>query len=143
MTFNWLVFCLGECNLKSTPSFVNLTQSKFVQDYVRYDIMCLIFDIEPDMLSLQAIVIPEVGHKWSSIAIRLDFTYSRRTMISEKCVNDPEKCCKEMFDHWLNTDDGIQPKTWGTLLKVLRDVKLTAAAENIEKKIYSKAIINN
>jgi len=85
------------------------------------------------MLSLQAIVIPEVGHEWSGIAIRLDFTYSRRTIISDKCNKDPEKCCKEMFDHWLNTDDGVKPKTWGTLLKVLRDIKLTAAAENIEK----------
>ena len=85
------------------------------------------------MLSIQAIVIPEVGHKWSDIAIRLDFTYSRRTIISDKCNNDPEKCCKEMFDRWLNTDDGVKPKTWGTLLEVLRDIKLTGAAENIEK----------
>ena len=85
------------------------------------------------MSALQTIVTPEVCHKWSEIAIQLDFSLPRRKTIKDKCREDPEKCCTEMFDYWLSTDDGVKPKTWKTLLYVLRNMKLTAALENIEK----------
>jgi len=85
------------------------------------------------MRTLQLIVTPQVCHKWSDIAIQLELSHPRRTTIKDKCHEDPEKCCKEMFDHWLNTNDGVKPKTWGLVLKVLRDIKLTPTASNIEK----------
>jgi len=95
-----------------------------------------IFDdyIEPDMPTLQRIVTPKVCHKWSDIAIQLEFSRAKRKSISDKYL-DPEECCKEMFDIWLDTDDGLKPKTWRTLLKVLTDIKLSEAAKNIEDEL--------
>ncbi|XP_065887370.1 uncharacterized protein [Dysidea avara] len=112
----WKAFWfLGQCKLKNAQPFADLLTQK------------------PEMSALQTIVTPEVCHKWSEIAIQLDFSLPRRKTIKDKCREDPEKCCTEMFDYWLSTDDGVKPKTWKTLLYVLRNMKLTAALENIEK----------
>ena len=88
------------------------------------------------MSLLLKIVIPKVATHWDTLAYYLDFEISSVELIKEKCFNNPEKCCKEVFIRWLNSKEGISPKTWEVLLNVLKEITdLTAVTEQIEKEL--------
>ena len=88
------------------------------------------------MHHLNKIVIPEVAAEWKDIAYALDYNISTVKQIQSKCKEDPEKSCKELFEDWLSTDNGIKPKTWQTLMDKLKEVdKLHSATEKITKKL--------
>ena len=63
----------------------------------------------------------------------MELETSRVKIIEDNCSKNPEKCCREVFIHWLDSKEGISPKTWEVLLKTLRDItELTAVTEQIE-----------
>ena len=37
------------------------------------------------------------------------------------------KCCVELLENWLSTDKGVSPKSWSTLIEVLRQIKSLAS----------------
>ena len=95
--------------------------------------------VEIKILELLKIVIPKIAAHWDTLAYFLEFKVSRVEIIRKKHSNDPEESCKEVFIHWLTSDEGITPKTWGVLLKTLKDIKkLTAATEQIEKELKQR-----
>ena len=50
--------------------------------------------------------------------------------------HDVDDRCKKLFENWLTTGHGPEPKTYRTLLKCIKDVdKLTAASEAVEKEL--------
>ena len=90
------------------------------------------------MSTLLKIVVPKVAAYWDTIAYCLDIEIPRVDIIREKCSNNPEKCCKEVFIHWLTSKEGIRPKTWKVLLQTLKEItELTAVTEQIEKELHS------
>ena len=91
------------------------------------------------MRHLHQLVIPKVAAKWIVVAEFLEFKQPTIEMIEEKGRSDPEKCCAEVFRQWLNSDCGVKPKTWSTLIKTLKQIKdLTAVTEEIEENLKSK-----
>ena len=73
------------------------------------------------------------------MAYFLDLDISRVEIIRKQHPNDPEESCTEVFVYWLTSDEGISPKTWGILLKALKEIKkLTAATEQIEKELKQR-----
>ena len=91
------------------------------------------------MSDLLKIVVPKTATHWDTLAYCLDFEVPRVKIITKQYPNDPEGCCKEVFIHWLTSDEGISPKTWGVLIKTLKEIKkLTAATEQIEKAIKQR-----
>ena len=88
------------------------------------------------MSLLLKIVIPKVATHWDTLAYYLDFEISSVELIKEKYFNNPEKCCKEVFICWLNSKEGISPKTWEVLLNILKEITdVTAVTEQIEKEL--------
>ena len=88
------------------------------------------------MSLLLKIVIPKVATHWDTLAYYLDFEISSVELIKEKYFNNPEKCCKEVFIRWLNSKEGISPKTWEVLLNALKEITdLIAVTEQIEKEL--------
>ena len=73
------------------------------------------------------------------MAYFLEFEVPRVEIIRKQYPNDPEESCTEVFVHWLSSDEGIGPKTWGVLLKALKNIKkLTAVTEQIEKELTQR-----
>ena len=74
---------------------------------------------------------------WKDVAYHsLQYDVSTVTAIEKKCASDPKRCCIELFQDWLKTENGVGPKTWGTLLTQLKEVKeLTDKVEEITKKL--------
>lgn len=95
--------------------------------------------IEPKMPELLESVIPKIAAHWTTMAYFLEFEVSRVEIIRKQHPNDPEESCTEVFAHWLTSDEGISPKTWGVLLKTLKKIKrLTAVTEQIEKELKQR-----
>ena len=96
----------------------------------------LLIHLEPKIPELLEIVIPKVANHWDTLAYFLEFEIPRVEIIRKQHPNDPEECCTKVFVHWLTSDEGISPKTWGVLLKTLKKIKkLTAVTEQIENEL--------
>ena len=90
------------------------------------------------MKHLINIVVPRIAGYWNDVAFNLDFSISTVQIISQKFPNDSVSCCKEVFKHWLNSGEGIQPKVWSTLLLSLKQLEhLQVATEEIEKELQT------
>ena len=91
------------------------------------------------MPELLKIVIPKIAAHWATVAYFLEFEVPRVEIIRKQYPNDPEESCTEVLVHWLSSDEGIGPKTWGVLLKALKDIKkLTAVTEQVEKELTQR-----
>ena len=86
------------------------------------------------MKDLLTIVVPRVAAEWNDVAYHLNFEIAAIKIIREKCNRDPEKCCKELLERWLQEESNR--KTWETLLAAFKSVrKLTAITEQIENDL--------
>ena len=84
------------------------------------------------MDTLIKFVIPKVMAEWEKIAYALHYTIFIVNSLKEKHKSDPSKCCMELFNDWLITNNGDGPKLWSTLLYTLKGInELTAATEAI------------
>ena len=74
----------------------------------------------------------EIGTKCYQFGVLLlkDETGARIETVIRKHLNDAEQINMESFKLWF-AGEGEQPVTWGTLVEVLRDVKLTTLASDI------------
>ena len=60
-----------------------------------------------------------------------DSTGSRVKIMAHKHLNDAERINTEIIHEWL-AENGKQPVNWKTLIEVLRDIELSALADEIE-----------
>ena len=103
--------------------------------YMSISCLCwFIIITEPEMWKINQIVIPLIGTSWEVIAYSLEYRAEQVKMIKSNCKGDSEECCRGLFVDWLNTSNGIGPKTWKTLLNTLKERVLehAAAVEKIE-----------
>ena len=97
------------------------------------------YHLELTMKHLHQLVIPKVASEWKTVADYLEFKLSLIKIIEEQCRNDPVKCCTELFRQWLSSDDGVGPKTWSTLIIILKEIRLlSAATQEIEENLKCK-----
>ena len=93
---------------------------------------------EPTMKLLRKYVIKHVAHKWDEVAYALEFSTPQKKLIDVTEKGDPTKCCAHLFEEWLETDAGIDPKTWGTLLEELSDSgNFKKSLEQIKKDLQA------
>ena len=77
-------------------------------------------------------ILKDGANRRERIAIRL---YFEGGMISEisKDSSDMNQACRTMFVKWLDGDDELRvPRTWETVIKVLREAGLSQLAKNLE-----------
>ena len=84
-------------------------------------------------------VIKEVAPHWTKFALGLDFDPNGTTIqtIERKRPTDPEACCQEMLEMWLQ-GKGRQPATWKLLVEILHDFcDLNVLANKIEDTLLA------
>lgn len=87
------------------------------------------------MCNLNKIVVSEVAAEWEDIAYALQYEIPTVRLIRSN-HKDSRKCCKELFEDWLETNNGAEPKTWQTLLNTLKEIKeLHVVTESIIEKL--------
>ena len=65
----------------------------------------------------------------------LKFRESDIDNIDSTCHGVATKCCRRLLSQWLqehNNSNDSRPKTWETLLEVMRDARLGELADNLE-----------
>ena len=85
--------------------------------------------VEPEMFDLIKFVIPKIMNEWMYVAYAFRYDLATIRAINEKEGANPKRCCEEFFKDWLTNDRGARagPKTWSTLLSVLREIDDIAA----------------
>ena len=85
------------------------------------------------MKNLIDIVVPRIAAKWNTVAHFMDFELPEIKIIREKCREDPEECCTELLERWLQRKSD---RSWEQLLAVFKQVQnLTAVTEKIENDL--------
>ena len=98
--------------------------------------------LEPRMKDLLGIVVLRISSEWSDVAHHLNFEIAEIKIIREKWKEDPEKCCKELLERWLQVETA--KKTWETLLTAFKKIrKLTAVTEQIETDLTNPELYVN
>ena len=93
------------------------------------------------MFDLIKIVIPKIMNEWEDVAHAFRYDLATVIAIKQDKRENLKECCKEFFMDWLTTNHGavVGPKTWSTLLDVLRSIDDIAAdiiediAENVQQ----------
>ena len=88
------------------------------------------------MGDLNEIVVPRIQAEWEDVAYALRYEIHMVRAVQERYREDPRKCCRGLLEDWLTTKNGTSPKTWNTLLGVLRKVnELTSVTHEIEEEL--------
>lgn len=88
------------------------------------------------MHHVMKVIVPKIAGHWKSVAFNLHYDVTRVRIIQEQCRDDPENCTCELFMYWLQSSEGLGPKSWETLLTVLKQIpKLKAVTESIEREL--------
>ena len=77
-------------------------------------------------------IIETVAPKWQRLGDQLEFDElgSKLETIKTKNRDDPEACCREMFQLWLK-GNGVRPCSWRKLIELLEDCDFEVLAEQV------------
>lgn len=79
-------------------------------------------------------VLEIAGNKWERIATRLHFEQNRISRIWTDSQSNTERACRSVFSIWLDGKDGLRtPRTWGTVINVLKESDLSQLAEELKE----------
>ena len=71
---------------------------------------------------------------WKDVAlIALQYDASMVERLEKQYTSDSKRCCTKLFEDWLNSENGVSPKTWQTLLTQLNEVE--GLADKVKKII--------
>ena len=78
-------------------------------------------------------IIKRLAPHWSGLGDLLDFDVdgTQLLIIEKRYPNDPEACCRAMFQHWL-AGNGAQPCSWATLIELLKYCDQEVLARDVE-----------
>ena len=86
-------------------------------------------------------IVEKIAPQWKEVGILLNFSISIIDSIATSCHHKPVECSTELLTKWLqgyNTDSkDSSPKTWETLLEVMRDAHLGELANELESILTS------
>ena len=93
------------------------------------------------MKDLIIIVIPLLKAEWEDVAFLLNYKATTIDSIKQSQQNNPKRCCRELFKDWLQTNHGVSPKDWGTLLNTIAESEdFTKTVEDILEQLEKKFI---
>ena len=70
----------------------------------------------------------------------LEYPVAKKREIEERQRGDPYKCCTELMEDWLTSDRGVAPKTWLTLVSVLKDIQ-ELSTSSIEQSLLKEGLL--
>ena len=96
----------------------------------------------PNMKWMHKLVIPKISYCWKIVADYLEYPIEKKKEIEERQRGDPYKCCVELMEDWLTSDQGVSPKTWHKLVSVLKDIsELSTVAHSIEQCLLKEGLL--
>ena len=91
---------------------------------------------------IAAIVLPRVSAYWDTIAAFLEYPIPKTREIDRHCRGDPKECCKMLLEDWFTSENGVKPKTWDKLVKVLSEISdIAASTLQIKRLLHEERVI--
>ena len=73
------------------------------------------------------------------MALRLHFDDNMISQIRTESQNNEFHACQSVFSKWLDGKKGLrQPRTWGTVIDILKEADLCQLAEDLEQVLRGK-----
>ena len=86
-------------------------------------------------------VLEGAGSRWERIAIRLYFEQNRISQIWTDSQSNTGQACCSVFGQWLEGKDGLRtPRTWRTVIKVLKESDLGQLADELKEVLQEKLL---
>ena len=97
---------------------------------------------EPNMKWMHKLIIPEISYCWRIVADYLEYPVAMKKEIEERHRGDPRNCCAELMEDWLTSDRGVTPKSWHTLVSVIKEVReLSSSAISIKRCLLKEGLL--
>ena len=78
-------------------------------------------------------IIKDGASKWENIATRLYFKSGMIEQVKRDNFSNTQQACRSVFSEWLSGVDGLRvPRTWKTVVKILKEADLGQLAEDLE-----------
>lgn len=78
-------------------------------------------------------IIATAAADWEKIATRLHFEGFSIASIERDCPHSVESACTKVFTYWLDGNEELrEPRTWSTVIKVLKEAELSELALKVE-----------
>ncbi|XP_065910285.1 uncharacterized protein [Dysidea avara] len=95
-------------------------------------------DRRPEMWDLIKVVVPKIRPYWKDVAYSMGYDPHAIKAIQLESY-DLKDSCRKLFENWLSTSHGPNPKTWKTLLEKIRDVdELSSSIDEIEEMLLKR-----
>ena len=76
-------------------------------------------------------IISTVASRWQELGVlEFDEFGAKLDAIKTKNHENPDACCREMFQHWLK-GSGVRPCSWRKLIELLEDCDFEVLAEQV------------
>ena len=77
----------------------------------------------------------ELSDRWVEVGDLLGLSSSRLGGIKEQNQGNAEMCCREVLLDWLKMDKCSYPVNWAGMLRLLKNVKLSALAVTLQRAL--------
>jgi len=124
----------------SGPVAVELIHSSLHGGEVRSASPTPLLQRTPELAALMEHVVPFVAAQWEAVADYLLVSYEKRAAIAASERGRVDVCCRELFNQWLQQlpCTGSLPRTWGTVLDVVREGVGPEVAKQIGTRLNFK-----
>ena len=92
------------------------------------------------MKRMHKVIIPNISYCWEKVADYLEYPAVKKWEIEKRKHGDPYECCAELMEDWLTSDRGVAPKTWQTLVSVLKDIQ-GLSTSSIEQSLLKEGLL--
>ena len=87
-------------------------------------------------------VVPQVSEEWELLCEHLEYSIAVKNIISRTNKGIPRDCCTALLEDWVNTDNGVKPKTWKKLIEVLSEISsLAMVTKQIKQCLYQEGVL--
>ena len=94
-----------------------------------------------DSQGLQRVyIVDDMAPRWKQVGRALQFSQPDIDNIDITCHGNSTECCGKLLSQWFGgytNDKDSRPKTWKTLLEVMRDARLVELADRLKTILTS------
>ena len=83
-------------------------------------------------------ILDEISSRWTEAGDLLGLSPARLKGIEVYQLRDARSCCRDVLQDWIQDNPGSYPVNWEGLISLLKDMKLTVLANELENTLRAQ-----
>ena len=83
-------------------------------------------------------ILEEISSRWTEAGDLLGLSPARLEGIEVHRLRDARSCCRDVLNDWIQDNRGSYPVSWEGLICLLKDMKLTVLAKDLENALITQ-----